>query len=282
MLQQGLGTTGLSPSPTPPSRGLGLSPPLRTLLHTTIQTSRATDSHGWIFPVRSPLLRESLLVSLPPLIDILKLSGRPTYSHGSKSCKAGGSDTHDQSQALAQPPSITVPSTVDSVFNQPLDGSWDSAIHTKYRISLRSSSMPESRYLVPRVFRISMSQLFLHEHRLRADGGELNDFNFLGAFHARVLLLGQEDTVEGVVPPNTRGTEVQWTSHKVADSEPSTSSQSRYFIGPLNRQITPPTKNGHAPPPIESRKSSQFVNPYYVWTFLATILPPEPKDFDFS
>ncbi|KAK7379869.1 hypothetical protein VNO78_34204 [Psophocarpus tetragonolobus] len=50
----------------------------------------------------------------------------------------------------------------------------------------------------------------------------------------------------------------------------------------LTRQIAPPTKNGHAPPPIESRKSSQSVNPYYVWTCLATILPPEPKDFDFA
>ena len=29
----------------------------------------------------------------------------------------------------------------------------------------------------------------------------------------------------------------------------------------LTRQITPPTKNGHAPPPTESRKSSQSVNP---------------------
>ena len=28
----------------------------------------------------------------------------------------------------------------------------------------------------------------------------------------------------------------------------------------LTRQITPPTKNGHAPPPTESRKSSQSVN----------------------
>ncbi|CAG8762556.1 10008_t:CDS:2, partial [Acaulospora morrowiae] len=34
----------------------------------------------------------------------------------------------------------------------------------------------------------------------------------------------------------------------------------------LTRQITPPTKNGHAPPPIESRKSPQSVNPNYVWT----------------
>ncbi|PPS07754.1 hypothetical protein GOBAR_AA12886 [Gossypium barbadense] len=34
----------------------------------------------------------------------------------------------------------------------------------------------------------------------------------------------------------------------------------------LTRPITPPTKNGHALPPIELRKSSQSVNPYYVWT----------------
>ncbi|CAL0335384.1 unnamed protein product [Lupinus luteus] len=58
-----------------PSRGLGPGPPLRTLLQTTIRTPRATDSHGGLFPVRSPLLRESLLVSFPPLIDMLKLSG---------------------------------------------------------------------------------------------------------------------------------------------------------------------------------------------------------------
>ncbi|KAK7232005.1 hypothetical protein RIF29_48007 [Crotalaria pallida] len=71
---------------------------------------------------------------------------------------------------------------------------------------------------------------------------------------------------------------VQWTSHNVAGSEPPTSPQSEHFTGPFNRlrsrslteltrQIAPPTKNGHAPPPIESRKSSQSVNPYYVWTW---------------
>src|SRR6266487_2304070 len=66
---------GLSPSPAPPSRGLGPGPPLRTLLQTTIRTPRATDYHGGLIPVRSPLLRESLLVSFPPLIDMLKFSG---------------------------------------------------------------------------------------------------------------------------------------------------------------------------------------------------------------
>ena len=60
VVRQGPGTTGLSPSPAPPSRGLGPGPPLRTLLQTTIRTPGATDSHGGLFPVRSPLLGESL------------------------------------------------------------------------------------------------------------------------------------------------------------------------------------------------------------------------------
>lgn len=75
VVRQGPGTTGLSPSPAPLSRGLGPGPPLRTLLQTTIRTPGATDSHGGLFPVRSPLLGESSLVSFPPLIDMLKLSG---------------------------------------------------------------------------------------------------------------------------------------------------------------------------------------------------------------
>ncbi|KAK7325581.1 hypothetical protein VNO80_34230 [Phaseolus coccineus] len=122
VVRQGPGTTGLSPSLAPPSRGLGPGPPLRTLLQTTIRTPKATDSHGGLFPVRSPLLGESLLVSFPPLIDMLKLSGR----------------------ALSL-------MALGATCVQRLDGSRDSAIHTKYRISLRSSSMQEPRYPLPRV-----------------------------------------------------------------------------------------------------------------------------------
>src|ERR1051325_6932637 len=65
-----------APPPAPPPRALGPGPPLRRLLRTKIRTPRATDSHGGLIPVRSPLLRESLLVSFLPLIDMLKFSGR--------------------------------------------------------------------------------------------------------------------------------------------------------------------------------------------------------------
>ena len=38
-------------------------------------------------------------------------------------------------------------------------------------------------------------------------------------------------------------------------------------LSELTRQITPPTKNDHAPPPTESRKNYQSVNPSRVWTW---------------
>ncbi|PHT26115.1 Protein TAR1 [Capsicum baccatum] len=60
VVRQGPGTTGLSPSPAPPSRGLGPGPPLRTLLQTTIRTTEPPDSKAGLFPIRSPLPRESL------------------------------------------------------------------------------------------------------------------------------------------------------------------------------------------------------------------------------
>ena len=60
VMRQGPGPTGLSPSQAPPSKGLGPGPPLRTLLQTTIQATPPPDFHAGLFPVRSPLLGESL------------------------------------------------------------------------------------------------------------------------------------------------------------------------------------------------------------------------------
>lgn len=59
MMRQGPGSTGLSPSLTPPSKGLKPSPPPRTLLQTTIRVAKPPDFQAGLFPVRSPLLRES-------------------------------------------------------------------------------------------------------------------------------------------------------------------------------------------------------------------------------
>ncbi|KAG6654576.1 hypothetical protein CIPAW_05G155100 [Carya illinoinensis] len=99
VVRQGPGTTGLSPSPAPPSRGLGPGPPLRTLLQTTIRMPSGTRFSSWALPGRRALGRMA--------------SGATCV--------------------------------------QRLDDSRDSAIHTKYRISLRSSSMREPRYPLPRV-----------------------------------------------------------------------------------------------------------------------------------
>ncbi|KAG6627080.1 hypothetical protein CIPAW_15G099300 [Carya illinoinensis] len=128
VVRQGPGTTGLSPSPAPPSRGLGPGPPLRTLLQTTIRMPSGTRFSSWALPV-----------SFPPLIDMLKFSRR----------------------ALGRMAS-------GATCVQRLDDSRDSAIHTKYRISLRSSSMREPRYPLPRVlFVFHKSKNFTSDYEIR-------------------------------------------------------------------------------------------------------------------
>ncbi|KAG8379552.1 hypothetical protein BUALT_Bualt07G0100900 [Buddleja alternifolia] len=57
----GPGTMGLSPSLASLSRELEPGSLLRTLLQTTIRTGRPLDSQVGLFPVRSPLLGESLI-----------------------------------------------------------------------------------------------------------------------------------------------------------------------------------------------------------------------------
>ena len=67
----GLGAkTGLSPSPVPCSKGInpGIPP------GTPGTTPQRDWQHG-LFPLQSPLLRESWLVSFPPLNYMLKFSG---------------------------------------------------------------------------------------------------------------------------------------------------------------------------------------------------------------
>ncbi|PHT27910.1 hypothetical protein CQW23_32482 [Capsicum baccatum] len=202
---------------------------------------------------------------------------------------------------------------------QRLDGSRDSAIHTKYHILQCSSSMRDERYpLLSVIFVYTRSTGPPDASRGRDARGSLSIQVFLGAFRTGVrwspavragacapgkgrgaraecqstppawtpLLLNtfaglfycasfENDPSAGsptetllrlLLPLNNK---VQWTSRGVVGSEPPTSPRSEHFTGSFNRQIAPPTKNGHAPPPIESRKSSQSVNPYYVWSWYA-------------
>jgi hypothetical protein len=73
---------------------------------------------------------------------------------------------------------------------QKLDGSRDSAIHTKYRISLRSSSMREPRYPLPRVVLDSKDANTPRARRERDIGRPALQLWFLGADSAGVRLSG--------------------------------------------------------------------------------------------
>ena len=155
---------------------------------------------------------------------------------------------------------------------QRLDGSRDSAIHTKYRISLRSSSMQEPRYPLPRVVLIRFvtipSDAVLRSRpevcfgslarrvpgfgfRLKRRGRGVTQVvatpppsllsGCLDAFAGRIGLGIDNDPSAGsptetllrlLLPLNDK---VQWTSHNVAGSGPPTSPQSEHFTGPFNR-----------------------------------------------
>ena len=81
--------TGFSPSATPCSKGLRPGPPPKHPLQTTTRAPRRPDFKFELLPLRSPLLRQSLLVSFPPLIDMLKFSGYPYLIRGQPLCVRG-------------------------------------------------------------------------------------------------------------------------------------------------------------------------------------------------
>ncbi|KAL2250122.1 UNVERIFIED_CONTAM: Protein TAR1 [Sesamum indicum] len=181
VVRQGPGTTGLSPSSAPLSRGLGPGPPLRTLLQTTIRTVEPLDSQVGLISVRSPLLGESLrwrlwvkrdaraddaesgtttreLCVQPPLVVTSVAAGshlgRPrANAHGRPMSAPHAMGGGGGGATRCMTPRQTCPGLMASGATcvQRLDGSRDSAIHTKYLISLRSSSMREPRYPLSRV-----------------------------------------------------------------------------------------------------------------------------------
>ena len=74
--------TGFSPSVTSCSKELRPGPYPKHPLQITTRAPRGPDFKFELLPLHSPLLRQSLLVSFPPLIDMLKFSGYPYLIRG--------------------------------------------------------------------------------------------------------------------------------------------------------------------------------------------------------
>jgi hypothetical protein len=74
--------TGFSPSVTSCSKELGTALTPKMPLQITTRTPMAPDFKFELLPLHSQLLRQSLLVSFPPLIDMLKFSGYPYLIRG--------------------------------------------------------------------------------------------------------------------------------------------------------------------------------------------------------
>src|SRR6202161_4819600 len=78
---EGRSQTGFSPSMTSCSKEFRLESSPKHPLQITTRTVRS-DFKFELLPLHSPLLRQSLLVSFPPLIDMLKFSGYPYLIRG--------------------------------------------------------------------------------------------------------------------------------------------------------------------------------------------------------
>ncbi|KAJ5451767.1 hypothetical protein N7530_013001 [Penicillium desertorum] len=74
--------TGFSPSMTSRSRALRWGPLPKHPLQTPMRTPKEPAFKFELLPLHSPLLGQSLLVSFPPLIDMLKFSGYPYLIRG--------------------------------------------------------------------------------------------------------------------------------------------------------------------------------------------------------
>ncbi|KAK7375557.1 hypothetical protein VNO78_35582 [Psophocarpus tetragonolobus] len=199
VVRQGPGTTGLSPSLAPPSRGLGPGPPLRTLLQTTIRTPEATDSHGGLFPrVAPPDLRSRY----ERLRDVYKMG------HG----------------ACPQP----------NGFGRNLRSKtrWFTGFCNSHQVSHFATFFIDARA------EISVAESHFAScvvttpagHRLRVPKNRPLQFQF--PWHTKRRGSPTETLLRLLLPLNDK---VQWTSHNVAGSEPPTSPQSEHFTGPFNR-----------------------------------------------
>ena len=162
------------------SKELGPLPTPKRPLQITTRTLKEPDFKFELMPLHSPLLGQSLLVSFPPLIDMLKFSGYPYLIRGqtlrlwaswtptqrgeTRDCAALCHDYVGRQSLSGESSAGQTPNTKQclrvqndartgmphgiprgAMCVQRFDDSLNSAIHTTFRISLRSSSMPEPR-----------------------------------------------------------------------------------------------------------------------------------------
>ncbi|CAN2058820.1 unnamed protein product [Malus fusca] len=200
VVRQGPGTTGLSPSPAPPSSGLGPGPPLRTLLQTTIRTPTAPDSQAGLFPVRSPLLGES-------------------FGAVSVASRSERDESAQRATEVRQPPIVVAFVAEDPNFMPTARGDAREAI-------FRPSDAPEGgaggqRRVTPRQ---ACPRPDGFGRNLRSKTRWFDNDPSAGSPTETLLRL--------LLPLNDK---VQWTSRDVAGSEPPTSPRSEHFTGPFNR-----------------------------------------------
>jgi hypothetical protein len=91
--------TGLSPSVTRCSKRIRPPPQPKLPLQITTRAPPGPDFKFELMPLHSPLLRQSLLVSFPPLIDMLKFSGYPYLIRGQLSVCLGTVPDHRRTRA---------------------------------------------------------------------------------------------------------------------------------------------------------------------------------------
>ena len=157
---------------------------------------------------------------------------------------------------------------------QRLDGSRDSAIHTTYRISLRSSSMREPRYPLPRVIFFSLASA--PDASPRAAHRCLSFIVFLGVIPRRIPATDQRARkARWTRPVGPRRQQAPPRQHSVTcatvvflrgnDNDPSAGSPTETLLRlllPLNDKVQWTSRDVTGGEPPASPRSEHFTGPF--------------------
>ncbi|KAG5568978.1 hypothetical protein H5410_064022 [Solanum commersonii] len=216
------------------------------------------DSKAGLFPVRSPLLRESFRA--------LGAHGRPASAPRRALRRAGATRSRGARRACPRPNGRAQLAFKD------FDGS--RGLRNSHQVSHFAT------FFIDREPRYPLRESFVFKEQ-RASPGWAADFSIPWRFPRRGSL-GPGELAQAGAGGEARDARRPKCFKSVLagryafagfDNDPSAGSPTETLlrlllplndkISGINGQIAPPTKSGHAPPPIESRKSSRSVNPYY-------------------